>query len=155
MPVLGFPDDMDDELTNISEQTLQDVLGTLQTPPSVAKRSTDTAAITEDPLTTPIVRPTSSNPAEDSDDTGTNFERTVVGIQRELAKEVWVGMENMAASLEGVRSCMMSTGEQAAAMQGRTSILQELEKSVKEISTAIIESNIPLRLLDFSGCGDI
>ncbi|KAJ1177718.1 hypothetical protein NDU88_002970 [Pleurodeles waltl] len=26
MPVLEFPDDMDDELTNISQQTLQDVL---------------------------------------------------------------------------------------------------------------------------------
>ncbi|KAJ1203814.1 hypothetical protein NDU88_007595 [Pleurodeles waltl] len=49
MPVLGFPDDMDDELTNISQQTLQDVLGTLQTPPSVARRSTEVAAITEKP----------------------------------------------------------------------------------------------------------
>ncbi|KAJ1105560.1 hypothetical protein NDU88_002965 [Pleurodeles waltl] len=29
MPVLDFPDDMDDELTNISQQTLQDVLGIL------------------------------------------------------------------------------------------------------------------------------
>ncbi|KAJ1191416.1 hypothetical protein NDU88_000732 [Pleurodeles waltl] len=55
VPALDFPDDMDDELTNISQQTLQDVLGTLQTPPSVARRSTDTAAITEDPPTTPIV----------------------------------------------------------------------------------------------------
>ncbi|KAJ1100329.1 hypothetical protein NDU88_005415 [Pleurodeles waltl] len=86
MPVLDYPDDMDDELTNISQQTLQDFLGTLQTLPSVARRSTDTAAIKEDPLTTPIVRPASSNPAEDSDDTGTSFERTVVGVQWELAK---------------------------------------------------------------------
>ncbi|XP_069059002.1 uncharacterized protein [Pleurodeles waltl] len=137
MPVLDFPDDMDDELTN-SQQTLQDVLRTLQTPPSVARRSTDTAAITEHPSTTPIVQPASSNPAEDSD-TGTSFERTVVGVQRELAKEVRVGMQNMAASLEGVRLCMMSTAEQAAAMQGRTSILQELQESVKEISTAVRE----------------
>ncbi|KAJ1185806.1 hypothetical protein NDU88_002593 [Pleurodeles waltl] len=49
MPVLDFPDDMDDELTNISQQNLQDVRATLQTPPSVARRSTDTAAITEEP----------------------------------------------------------------------------------------------------------
>ncbi|KAJ1207548.1 hypothetical protein NDU88_002939 [Pleurodeles waltl] len=55
MPVLDFPDDMDDELTSISQQTLQDVLGTLQTPPSVTRRSTDTAAITEDPPTTSVV----------------------------------------------------------------------------------------------------
>ncbi|KAJ1152526.1 hypothetical protein NDU88_005301 [Pleurodeles waltl] len=54
MPVMDFTDDMDDELTNISHQTLQDVLETLQSPPSVT-RSTDTAAITEDPPTTPIV----------------------------------------------------------------------------------------------------
>ncbi|KAJ1207278.1 hypothetical protein NDU88_002669 [Pleurodeles waltl] len=101
MPVLDFPDDMDEELTNISQQTLQDVLGTLQTPPSVARRSTEVAAITDDPATTPIVRHAGSNPAEDSDDTGTSFERTVVGVQRELAKEVRVGKENMAASLEG------------------------------------------------------
>ncbi|KAJ1159827.1 hypothetical protein NDU88_000332 [Pleurodeles waltl] len=47
MPVLDFLDDMDDELTNISQQTLQDVLGTLQTPPSVARRKTDAAAITQ------------------------------------------------------------------------------------------------------------
>ncbi|KAJ1164334.1 hypothetical protein NDU88_004774 [Pleurodeles waltl] len=45
----------------------------------------------------------------------------------------------MAASLEGVRSCMMSTEEQAAAMQGRTTILQEVEKRLKEISTAVIQ----------------
>ncbi|KAJ1123392.1 hypothetical protein NDU88_001862 [Pleurodeles waltl] len=45
----------------------------------------------------------------------------------------------MAASLEGVRSCMMSSTEQAAAMQGRTSILQELQQSVKEISTTVRE----------------
>ncbi|KAJ1162191.1 hypothetical protein NDU88_002664 [Pleurodeles waltl] len=63
IPVLDFPDDMDDKLTNISQQTLQDVLGTLQTPPSVARRSTEVADITEDPPTTPIVRPASSNPA--------------------------------------------------------------------------------------------
>ncbi|KAJ1115213.1 hypothetical protein NDU88_003439 [Pleurodeles waltl] len=126
MSVLDFPDDMDDELTNISQQTLQDVPGTLQTPPSVARRSTDTAAITEDPHTTTIVRPASSNPAEDSDETGTSFERNVVGVQWKLAKEVWVGMVNMAASLEGVHLCMMSTAEQAAAMEGRTSVLQEL-----------------------------
>ncbi|KAJ1190835.1 hypothetical protein NDU88_000154 [Pleurodeles waltl] len=93
MPVLDVPDDMDDELTNISQQTIQDVHGTLQTPPSIARRSTDTAAITVDPPTSPVVRPASSNPAEDSDDTGTSFERTVVGVQRELAKEVWVGMQ--------------------------------------------------------------
>ncbi|KAJ1088122.1 hypothetical protein NDU88_001281 [Pleurodeles waltl] len=55
MPVLAFPDEMDDELTNISQQTLQHVLGTLQTTPSVARRSTDTPAITEDPTTTQIV----------------------------------------------------------------------------------------------------
>ncbi|KAJ1180962.1 hypothetical protein NDU88_006173 [Pleurodeles waltl] len=143
MPVLDFPDDTDDELTNISQQTLQDVLGTLQTPPSVARRNTDTAAITEEPPTTPIVRPASSNPAEDSDDTGTSFERTVVGVQRELAKKVRVGVENMAASLKRVRRCTMSTAEQAASMQGRTSILQELQQSVKEISTAVRELTTP------------
>ncbi|KAJ1088443.1 hypothetical protein NDU88_001600, partial [Pleurodeles waltl] len=55
---------------------------------------------TVEPPATPIVRPASSNTAEDSDDTGTSFERTVVGVQRELAKEVRVGMQNMAASLE-------------------------------------------------------
>ncbi|KAJ1115410.1 hypothetical protein NDU88_003634 [Pleurodeles waltl] len=84
MPVQDYPDDMDDELTNISQQTLQDVL---QTPPSVT-RSTELAAITENPPTSPIIRPASSNTAEDSDDTGTSFERTVVGVQQELAKEV-------------------------------------------------------------------
>ncbi|KAJ1164333.1 hypothetical protein NDU88_004773 [Pleurodeles waltl] len=31
MPVQDYPDDMDDELTNISQQTLQEVLETLQT----------------------------------------------------------------------------------------------------------------------------
>ncbi|KAJ1180456.1 hypothetical protein NDU88_005677 [Pleurodeles waltl] len=55
IPVLEFPDDMHDELTNIIQQTLQDVLPTLQTPPTVARRSTDPAAITEDPPTTPII----------------------------------------------------------------------------------------------------
>ncbi|KAJ1088605.1 hypothetical protein NDU88_001761 [Pleurodeles waltl] len=139
MPVQDYPDDMNDELTNISHQTLQDVLETLQTPPSVTRRSTEQAAITEDPPTTLIVRPASSNTAEDSDDTCTSFERTVVGVQRELAKEVRVGMQTMAASLEGVRSCMMSTEEQAAAMQGRTPILQEIDKRLKEISTAVIQ----------------
>ncbi|KAJ1081663.1 hypothetical protein NDU88_001841 [Pleurodeles waltl] len=127
------------KLTNISKLTLQDVLETLQTPPSVTRRSTELAAITEDPPTTPIVRPAISNTVEDSDNTGTSFERTVVGVQRELAKEVRVGMQTMAASLEGVRSCMMSTEEQAAAMQGRTTILQEVEKRLKEISTAVIQ----------------
>ncbi|KAJ1218899.1 hypothetical protein NDU88_006470 [Pleurodeles waltl] len=109
MPVQDYPDDMDDELRNISHQTLQEVLGTLQTPPSVTRRSTEQAAIAEDPPTTPIVQPASSNTDEDSDDTGTSFERTVVGVQRELAKEVQVGMQTMAASLEVVHLCMMST----------------------------------------------
>ncbi|KAJ1127830.1 hypothetical protein NDU88_006223 [Pleurodeles waltl] len=54
MPVQDYPDDMDDELTNISHQTLQEVFGTLQTPPSVTRRSTDTAAIAEDPPTTQL-----------------------------------------------------------------------------------------------------
>ncbi|KAJ1189051.1 hypothetical protein NDU88_005802 [Pleurodeles waltl] len=139
MPVLDFPDDMDDELTYISQQTLQDVLGTLHTPPSVARRSTEVAAITEDPPTTLIVRPASSNLAEDSEDTGTTFERTVVGVQQELAKEVRVEMQNMAASLEGMRSCMISSTEQAAAMQALISILQGLQQSVKEFTTAVSE----------------
>ncbi|KAJ1125483.1 hypothetical protein NDU88_003912 [Pleurodeles waltl] len=139
MPVLDFPDDMDDELTNISQQTLQDVLGTLQTPPSVARRSTDTAAITEDPPTTPVVRPATSNSAEDSEDTGTTFERTVGRVQRELAKEVQVGMQNMAASLEGMHMCMMSSAEQAAVMQALPSLLQGLQQCVREFTTAVRE----------------
>ncbi|KAJ1137342.1 hypothetical protein NDU88_003753 [Pleurodeles waltl] len=139
MPVQDCPDDMDGELTNISHQTLQDVLGTLQTPPSVTRRSTEQAAITQDPPTTPIVRPASSNTAEDSDDTGTSFERTVVRVQLELAKEVRVGMQTMAASIEGVRSCMMSFADQAAAMQALTSILQGLQQTVKEFTTAVRE----------------
>ncbi|XP_069069445.1 uncharacterized protein [Pleurodeles waltl] len=136
MPVQDFPDDMDDELTNISQQTLQDVLGTLQTPLSVARRSTEVAANTEDPPTTPIVRPASSNSAED---TGTTFERTVVGVQQELAKEVRVGMQSMAASLEGMRTYMMSSAEQAAAMQVLPSILQGLQQCVREFTTAVRE----------------
>ncbi|KAJ1098015.1 hypothetical protein NDU88_003131 [Pleurodeles waltl] len=139
MPVPEYPDDMDDELTNIPQQTIQEVLGTLQTPPSVTRRSTEQAAITEDPPTNPVVRPASSNAAEDSDDTGTSFERTVVGVQWELANEMRVGMKTMAASLEGVSSCMMSSADQAAAMQGLTSILQEQQKSLNEISTAVIQ----------------
>ncbi|KAJ1123127.1 hypothetical protein NDU88_001600 [Pleurodeles waltl] len=139
MPVPDYPDDMDDEPINIPQETIQKVLETLQTPPSVTRRSTEQAAIAEDPPTTPIVRPASSNTAEDSDDTGTSFERTVVGVQRELAKEVRVGMQTTAASLEGVHSCMMSSADQAAAMQALTSILQELQKTQKEISTAVIQ----------------
>ncbi|KAJ1124882.1 hypothetical protein NDU88_003329 [Pleurodeles waltl] len=139
MPVPDFPDDMDDEPINIPQETIQKVLETLQTPPSVTRRSTEQAAIAEDPPTNPIVRPASSNTAEDSDDTGTSFERTVVGVQRELAKEVRVGMQTMAASLEGMRLCMMSSADQAAAMQALTSILQELQKTQKEISTAVIQ----------------
>ncbi|KAJ1166667.1 hypothetical protein NDU88_007065 [Pleurodeles waltl] len=138
MPVPDYPDDMDDEPLNIPQETIQKVLETLQTPPSVTRRSTEQAAIAEDPPTTPIVRPASSNTAEDSDDTGTSFERTVVVVQWELAKEVRVGMQNMAASLEGVRSCMMSSAV-SAAMQALTSILQDQEKTQKEISTAVIQ----------------
>ncbi|XP_069090087.1 uncharacterized protein [Pleurodeles waltl] len=139
MPVPDYPDDMDDEPINIPQETIQKVHETLQTPPSVTRRSTEQAAIAEDPPTTPIVRLASSNTAEDSDDTGTIFERTVVGVQRELAKEVRVGMQTMAASLEGVRSCMMSAADQAAAMQALTSILQEQQKTQKEIITAVIQ----------------
>ncbi|KAJ1203481.1 hypothetical protein NDU88_007266 [Pleurodeles waltl] len=139
MPVPDFPNDMDDEPINIPQETIQTVLETLQTPPSVTRRSTEQAAIAEEPPTTPIVRPASSNTAEESDDTGTSFERTVVGVQRELAKEVRVGMQIIAASLEGVRSCMMSFADHAAAMQALTSILQELQKTQKEISTAVIQ----------------
>ncbi|KAJ1188775.1 hypothetical protein NDU88_005532 [Pleurodeles waltl] len=139
MPVPDYPDDMDDEPKNIPQEPIQKVLETLQTPPSVTRRSTEQAAIAEDPPTTPIVRPASSNATEDSDDTGTSFERTVVGVQRELAMEVRVGMQTMTASLEGVRSYMMSSADQAAAMQALTSILQELQKNQKEISTAVIQ----------------
>ncbi|KAJ1169543.1 hypothetical protein NDU88_001436 [Pleurodeles waltl] len=45
----------------------------------------------------------------------------------------------MAASLEGVRLCMMSFVDQAAAMQALTSVLPELQKTQKEISTAVIQ----------------
>ncbi|XP_069091887.1 myb-related transcription factor, partner of profilin-like [Pleurodeles waltl] len=146
MPVPEFPEDMDDEPINIPQETIQMVLESLQTPPSVTRRSTEEAATTVEPPATPIVRPASSNTAEDSDDTGTSFERTVVGVQRELAKEVRVGMQTMAASLEGVRSCMMSTADQAAAMQARTSLLQELLKTQKEICTAVIQLTQQLQL---------
>ncbi|KAJ1181185.1 hypothetical protein NDU88_006395 [Pleurodeles waltl] len=74
MPVPDYPDDMDDEPINISQETIQKVLETPQIPPSVTRRSTEQAA--EDPPTTPIVRPASSNTAEDSDDTDTSFEIT-------------------------------------------------------------------------------
>ncbi|KAJ1152516.1 hypothetical protein NDU88_005291 [Pleurodeles waltl] len=74
MAVPEYPDDMDDDLINIPQESIQEVLGTLQTPPSVTRRSTEQAAIAEDPPITPIVRPASSNTAEDSDDTGTSFE---------------------------------------------------------------------------------
>ncbi|KAJ1172346.1 hypothetical protein NDU88_004193, partial [Pleurodeles waltl] len=41
MPVPEHPDDMDDELINIPQETIQEVLGILQTPPSVtSSRST-------------------------------------------------------------------------------------------------------------------
>ncbi|KAJ1182399.1 hypothetical protein NDU88_007589 [Pleurodeles waltl] len=146
MPVPEFPDDIDDEPINIPQETIQMVLESLQTPPSVTRRSTEEAATTGEPPATPIVRPASSNTAEDSDDTGTSFERTVVGVQRELAKEVRVGMQTMAASLEGVRSCMMSSADQAAAMQTRTSLLQELVKTQKEICTAVIQLTQQLQL---------
>ncbi|KAJ1149821.1 hypothetical protein NDU88_002625 [Pleurodeles waltl] len=52
----------------------------------------------------------------------------------------------MAASLEGVRSCMMSSADQAAAMQALTSLLQELAKTQKEISTAVIQLTQHLQL---------
>ncbi|KAJ1149108.1 hypothetical protein NDU88_001926 [Pleurodeles waltl] len=112
LSVLDYPDDVDDQLTTISQETLQDVLVTLQTPPPVARRGTHVAAIPEDPPTTPLVRHASSNTAEDSDDTGTTFKRTVVGVQRDLAKEVRVGMQTMVASLEGMCMCMMTSAEQ-------------------------------------------
>ncbi|KAJ1198202.1 hypothetical protein NDU88_002046 [Pleurodeles waltl] len=146
LPVHEFPDDMDDETINLPPETIQMVLESLQTPPSVTRRSTEEAATTGEPPATPIVRPASSNTAEDSDDTGTSFERTVVGVQRELAKEVRVGMQTMAASLEGVRSCMLSTADQAAAMQARTSLLEELLKTQKEICTAVIQLTQQLQL---------
>ncbi|KAJ1171757.1 hypothetical protein NDU88_003615 [Pleurodeles waltl] len=111
LSVLDYPDDLNDQLTTISKETIQDVLGTLQAPPPVSRRSTHVAAIPEDPPTTPIVRPASSNTAENSDDTGTTFERTVVGVQRELAKEVRMGMQTMAASLEGMHMCKMTSAE--------------------------------------------
>ncbi|KAJ1153568.1 hypothetical protein NDU88_006327 [Pleurodeles waltl] len=136
MPVPDFPDDIDDEPINIPQETIQKVLETLQTPPSVTRRSTEQAAIAEEP---PNCKTCHSSTAEDSDDTGTSFERTVVGVQRELAMEVRVGMQTMAASLEGMRLCMMSSGGQAAAMQALTSILQELQKIQKEIITAVIQ----------------
>ncbi|KAJ1092724.1 hypothetical protein NDU88_005834 [Pleurodeles waltl] len=117
LSVLDYPDDMDDKLTTISQETLQDVLGILQTPPPVTRRSTHVADIPEDPPTTPIVRPASSNTVDDSDDTGTTFERTVVGVQMELAKKVRVGMQTMAASLEGMCKCMITSTEQSAAIQ--------------------------------------
>ncbi|KAJ1128233.1 hypothetical protein NDU88_006612 [Pleurodeles waltl] len=145
MPVQEYPDDMDDELTNISHQTLQDVLGTLQTPPSVARRSSEQAAITEDPPTTPIVRPASSNTAEDSDDTGTSFERTVAGVQCTEYSGSWPrrcgwGCKLWQPAYRGcVRSFMMSSADQAAAMQALTSILQRLQQTVKEFSTAVRE----------------
>ncbi|KAJ1123659.1 hypothetical protein NDU88_002127 [Pleurodeles waltl] len=126
LPVHEFPDDMDDDTINLPQETIDMVLESLQTPSSVTRRSTEEAATTVEPPATPIVRPASSNTAEDSDDTGTSFERTVVGVQRELAKEVLVGMQNMAASLEGVRSCMLSTADQAAAMQARNFLLEDI-----------------------------
>ncbi|KAJ1214503.1 hypothetical protein NDU88_002121 [Pleurodeles waltl] len=146
MPVHEFPDDMDDEPINLPQETIQIVLESLQTPPSVTRRSTEEAATTGEPPATPIVRPASSNTAEDSDGTGTSFERTVVGVQRELAKEVRVGMQTMAARLEGVRLCMLSTADQAAAMQARTSLLEELLKTQKEICTAVIQLTQQLQL---------
>ncbi|KAJ1217925.1 hypothetical protein NDU88_005512 [Pleurodeles waltl] len=45
----------------------------------------------------------------------------------------------MAASLAGVRLCMMAFADQAVAMKALTSILQELQKTQKEISTAVIQ----------------
>ncbi|KAJ1219260.1 hypothetical protein NDU88_006829 [Pleurodeles waltl] len=96
--------------------------------------STDAVAITEDPPTTPIVRPASSNTAENSDDTGATFERTVVGAG--LGGE---GMQNMAASLEGMRMCMMTSAEQSAAMQVQQSLLQGLQQCVRDFTTAVRE----------------
>ncbi|XP_069061159.1 uncharacterized protein [Pleurodeles waltl] len=146
LPVHEFPDDMDDETINLPQETIDMVLESLQTPPSVTRRSTEEAATTVEPPATQIVRPASSNTAEDSDDTGTSFERTVIGVQRELAKEVRVGMQNMAASLEGVRSCMLSTADQAAAMQARTLLLEDISKTLKEIGTAVIQLTQQLQL---------
>ncbi|XP_069068360.1 extracellular calcium-sensing receptor-like [Pleurodeles waltl] len=77
LSVLDCPDDLDDQLTTISQETVQNVLGTLQTPPPVTRKSIHVAVIPEGQPTTPIVRPASSNTAEDSDDTGTTFERTI------------------------------------------------------------------------------
>ncbi|KAJ1149751.1 hypothetical protein NDU88_002556 [Pleurodeles waltl] len=45
----------------------------------------------------------------------------------------------MAASLEGVHSCMMSSADQAATMQALTSILEGLQETVKEFTTAVRE----------------
>ncbi|KAJ1202247.1 hypothetical protein NDU88_006047 [Pleurodeles waltl] len=146
MPDPDFPDDIDDDPINLSPQTLNMVLGSLQTPPSVPRRSPEEAATPVDPPATPNVIPASSNTAEDSDDTGTSFERTVVGVQRELAKEVRVGMQTMAASLERVRSCMIPPADQTAVMQALTSHMQELVETQKQIATAVIQLTEQLRM---------
>ncbi|KAJ1198868.1 hypothetical protein NDU88_002707 [Pleurodeles waltl] len=150
LPVLDYPDDLDDQLTAISQETLQDVLGTLQTPPPVTRRSIIVAAILEDPPTTPKVVPASSNTAEDSDDTGTTFERTVVGVQRELAKEVRVGMQTMAASLERMPMCMMTSAEQTAAKQVTQSLLHGVQQRVRDLTTVVRE--LPQHLPSQSCC---
>ncbi|KAJ1141788.1 hypothetical protein NDU88_008116 [Pleurodeles waltl] len=135
LPVLDYPDDLDDQLTTISQETLQDVLGTLQTPPPVARRSIHVAAIPEDPPTIPIVRPAISNTAEDSDDnTATTLERTVVGVQRELAKE-----DANYGSLEGMRMCMMKSAEDTAAKQVTQSLLHGIQQCVRDLTTAVRE----------------
>ncbi|KAJ1185872.1 hypothetical protein NDU88_002658 [Pleurodeles waltl] len=149
LPVLDYPDDLDDQLITISQETLQDVLGTLQTPPPLARRSIHVAAIPEDPPTTPIVRSVSSNTAKDSDDTGTTFEKTVVGEHRELAKKVQMRMQTMAASLEGMRMCMITSAEQTAAKQV-TQVTQSLQQCVRDLTTAVRE--LPQHLPSQSCC---
>ncbi|KAJ1198105.1 hypothetical protein NDU88_001949 [Pleurodeles waltl] len=139
LSVLDYPDDLDEQLTTLSQETLHDVLGTLQTLPPVARRSIHVAAIPEDPPTTPIVQPASSNTAENSDDTGATFERTVVGTQQELAKEVRVGIQTMADTIEGMHMCMMTSAEQSVAIQVTQSLLQGVQQCVRDLTTAVRE----------------
>ncbi|KAJ1097429.1 hypothetical protein NDU88_002548 [Pleurodeles waltl] len=115
MPVLEFSDDLDDQMTTLSQETLQDVLVSLQTPPPVARRATNVAAIPDDPPNTQILQPASTDTAEDSEVPGTSFQRTVVGVQWELSKQMRVGMETMAASLEGMRMCLVTANEYTVA----------------------------------------
>lgn len=94
--------EMDDNLPTIDHDTLDEILYTLQPPSPPPESDTNVVTASVEAQTSANTASVSTHPTPDSEDTQPQFQRTAVGLQRDLLREVHLAVNSVGGTLQAI-----------------------------------------------------